>query len=542
MSNKDQTTKAKIIAAIVVFVAFLSALGTGFQNASAIQGVMTMLSASNAWVLGVVAGGICSTIVNFCLNVELLEDFWERIRGKKPAPHLPGIGKKLRYGVGIAVFVITGFLFGLSAVTIGATGGIAILAIIAGVFVSLVMIPQELETWLQSFDDPVAVAIGKKMHEVKSCEFTPDEKDTTSKLINGNSGFPADLKKITLKAGLQKIKTELMLQHNLTPTSDRLAALTKAIANIEVDKPNFDAILESLIAQPGDINSQDLQNLKKRIDTQQQTLKNLKGKTKEEIATELNTLKEAAEAVQPQISLFEAIKKWWLELTFGRFLGLVISLGNVMALSLMFTIGITPFFVSIGIAAFPALIAGFCIAFTIGAFTEFYFYHYFLADFCDQVKERWAALINSQNYGVGILTVVVNGTVNGVLGYTSVLLLGGLLAAAGIAAPPLLPLAIVAGIFAGVASCLLGTDFWIRNAKRFADFVEKIAGVTVSMAEDNPASKMGYALVEGVVDNVDETLSLEDTLQSQNPLAFSKKEFVDTSADPACLKNPDNVL
>ena len=383
-------------------------------------------------------------------------------------------------------------------------------------------IPQELETWLQSFDDPVAVAIGKKMHEIKTCELTPDAKDTTWQLINENSGFPADLQKITLKAGLQKIKTRLILRHNLTPKSDRLTALSNAIGLLNQEGINLDTILQDLINKPGDIDLQNLQNLKARIDTQQQTLKNLKEKSKAEIAKELNALKEAAEAVQPQISLPEAIKKWWLELTIGRFIGLVISVGNVMALSLLFTIGLTSFFVSLGIAAFPALIAGFCIAFTIGAFTEFYFYHYFLADFCDQIETRWSNLRKSENCGVGIVTVLINGIVNGILGSTGVLLLAGLLATAGIAAPPLLPLAIVAGIFAGLASCLLGADFWIKNAKRFGDFIKSLSGDTASTTDDNPGKK-GYALVGVSDNNENNTVFPEDDAQSKNPLPPSKE-------------------
>lgn len=498
-ANEKQTIKIAIIPAIIALLAFLSAIGTGFQNATATVQLLIQLptmAASNAWVLGIVAGGICSTVVNFFLNFELLEAFWERISGKKPLPHLPGIGQKLQYGIGITVFITTGILFALSAVSIGATGGIAIVAIVAGIFVSLVTIPQELETWLESFDDPVAVALGKKIYEVKA------ETDTENayKLVNGHSGFPKELQKITLKAGLQKIKTALMLENNWTSNSKELDELNQKITELGEDKSRdsdyLDGLLNELIEGCKQIEKKGFTELQARIQSQQTKLSKFETKEAIQILDDLDDLKKLAEKDQPKISPLKGIKKWWLELTPGRFIGLIVSLGNTMGLSLLFTIGLTPALVAIGVAAFPALILGFCAAFTIGAFTEFYFYHAYLANFCDQIPQKWKQLIDSPNYGWGILTVLTNGTINGILGYTSVLLLGTLLAAAGIAAPPLLALAIVTGVFTGLASCLLGTDFWIRNAKRFAEIVTKFTGSEASSPTEDVNAK-GYSPLKG---------------------------------------------
>ena len=98
-SENEKTTKAKIIAALVVLIAFLSALGTGFQNATAIIQLLvqgTTLALNHAWVIGIlsgVAGGICSTLVNFFLNVELLEDFGRDLEGRNPHLIYPALPK-----------------------------------------------------------------------------------------------------------------------------------------------------------------------------------------------------------------------------------------------------------------------------------------------------------------------------------------------------------------------------------------------------------------------------------------------------------------
>jgi|GEM_PF-2412806 len=483
--NFFKKRKAAFLAAFVTLLALLAALGTGFQNATAVAELLisgTTLTMASAWGLGAAIGGIASTMVNFCLNIELLESFWDRLTGRKPS--LPGVGKRIQWGLGIGVFVITGILFGLTAISVGATGGLAIAAIVAGVFVTLAMIPQELETWMQSFDNPVALTVDKAIYDIKNTE----DKTKIPELL---TTLKIELEKVFLIEKLKKLKEKLAQEAEKNQEKEGKEAeqaAVKVLKNIIVylEKHEFD--LTILNQKCEEIGNEVLQkklklqlsklekdlNKKKAIIKQIPTWKNAEISEEEitQILQQLDAFKTQLleNFTEQKISIPDAIKRWWRDLTPGRFAGLIISLGNVMALSLLFTVGLTTFLTGVGVAALPALIIGFSVAFTFGAFTEFYFYHYFLADFCDHIVYRWKELINAPNWGAGILLVVTNGAVNGVLAYFGVLLLGGLLAAAGIAAPPLLPLAIVAGIFAGVASLLLGSDFWIKSAQRFFTF------------------------------------------------------------------------
>lgn len=172
-----------LVVAGVLLLALLGAAGVGFQNFTAFFEVLVgsfALAHAPALALAIVAGGLCSTAVNFFLNAELLYDFYRRVT-KKPLPALSPIGA-VQYIVGIGVFVITGVLFGMTAFSVAAAGGLSalgvagILAITVGVFVSVITIFQELETWLASFDNPVAVEIHIKTQKL---ELDPKAEVTT---------------------------------------------------------------------------------------------------------------------------------------------------------------------------------------------------------------------------------------------------------------------------------------------------------------------------------------------------------------------------
>lgn len=325
------------------FLATLGALGIALQNYMAIIAIPNAISAaatvSNAVMgalhgVGVALGGLCGGLVNFFINIGLLESFLERVTGKKKRPNLKGF-KWFSYWFGSAVFVCTGVLFGLTAVAFGPAGPLAALAIAAGVFVAVIMTIQELETWLQRFDDP----------------------------------------------------------------------------ETHVKKPIKQIFLE-----------------------------------------------------------------WKKSLTKGKVIGFLIAVGNVLALSLLFTMGLATVLSGVGLPALPALIVAFSIAFTAGAFTEFYFYHNFLSKFCDKFKEKWQAFKASKWPVVGVVCITTNAVVNTVLTYVGIIMITGLLIAAGVAAPPLgamIAIAAVSALCAGIASFVLGMDFWTNNITKITNFFKR---------------------------------------------------------------------
>lgn len=312
----------------------LGALGVALQNYMAVEmtlrAMVSGLTSLPRYISGLIqavaigAGGLCSGMVNYFINVELLDGFLERITGDGPGVKLGG-WRKFRYYAGIGVFAMTGVLFGLMAFTFSASGPLLFLGIAAGVFVAIIMTIQEIETWLQSFDNPES---GEK---------------------------------------------------------------------------------ESLI---------------------------------------------------------DIFKKWKATLTFGKFCGHVIAAGNVIALSLLFTLGLAEVLMLTGIAAFPAFIIGISVAFTFGAFTEFYFYNVFLSKFCSQFKANWEAMKSSKYASFGFACIGTNALVNAALTYSGVCMLSGALVLAGIGLPPIgliMALAVISALFAGAASFVLGMDFWVRK-------------------------------------------------------------------------------
>lgn len=315
-------------------VAGLGAIGSALQNYIAVdlflRGIVGGVMSISKWMSGFIhaaaigAGGLCSGMVNYFINLELLEGFLERLTSDKAGVELTG-WRQFSYYAGIFVFAVTGVLFGMTAFTFSATGPLAFWGLAAGVFVAVIMTIQEIETWLQGFDEPES-----------------DDK----------------------------------------------------------------------------------------------------------------------------ASLYDLFMQWKSTLTWGKLCGHLIAAGNVLGLSLLFTLGLAEVLMVLQVAAFPAFVIGLAIAFTFGAFTEFYFYNFFLAKFCDQIESKWEAMKASQYASLGFLCIGVNAFVNAALTYSGVGLLAGALVMAGIALPPvgvIMTLSGISAIFAGAASAILGADFWIRH-------------------------------------------------------------------------------
>lgn len=347
-------------------VSLLGAAGTGLQNYVAVfaliksmaTGVTALTKTSLGLMHGVaiLLGGVCSGLVNFFINVDLLENFMKRLT-KKSMPKLSG-WRKFSYWAGIAVFVTTGVLFGLTAFAFGSIGVLGAVSVVAGVFVALIMMIQELETWLERFDNP----------EVK------------------------------------------------------------------------------------------------------------KG------------------------SWWQQTKEWVRSLNKGKVFGIVIAMGNVLGLSLLFALGLTSFLTGVGVAAWPATIIGLTVAFTGGAFTEFYFYNRFLLSFCSKLHDNWQRFLASKYSPLGLVCGVINALVNGALSYVGISMLVPLLAAAGLAVPPVgvvIAVAVAASACVALASFILGMDFWERNSQRLPSLVTKQhyqADIKFELSDNIMAQKLGPSM------------------------------------------------
>lgn len=150
----------------------------------------------------------------------------------------------------------------------------------------------------------------------------------------------------------------------------------------------------------------------------------------------------------------------------GQLCGHVIAMGNVLALSFLLTLGMAQSLIMLGMAAFPALMMGTGIAFTFGAFTEYFFYDVYLANFCKNFSQKWQQMMEHPQAWLGLLCVSTNALVNAALTYAAVDLLTVILISAQIALPPVAAMMAMAGVlafFAGSASYILGLDFWIGS-------------------------------------------------------------------------------
>lgn len=318
----------------------LGGLGIALQNVLAVisllQGVglaATQVGSAFMHIIATALGGLCGGLVNFFINYDTLSNFFKRLNGEIAVKANLTTSEKLVYWLGVGVFVITGLLYGATAFAFGPLGALAVLGIVAGILVAVISTFQEMEVWLQKYDegykDPVETG------------------STQSKVI-----------------------------------------------------------------------------------------------------------------------------------------GKIITIGSVISLSLLFTMGIATFFIGIGVPIIPALAVGFGLSFTAGAFTEYVFYNNAIGDFCQNLEKKWHAFKTSRWPALGLVISVANGIVNGALAYIGMGLLIGLLVSAGVAVPPvgvIIASSIVVAIFAAIASTILGINFWRNNI----EVVAKLFGMA-PLPSDNP--------------------------------------------------------
>ncbi|MCR9191836.1 MAG: hypothetical protein NXI01_04180 [Gammaproteobacteria bacterium] len=316
------------------------AAGVAAQNEEAVRLFLSSIVPVSHFSRGAIqavafgAGGLCSGMVNYKLNVGLLNKFFNRLSAKdahgNPLSYrYESLSEwnRFKYFAGIGIFLVTGILFGLMAFTFALSGPLASLSIPIGLFVTGVMMIQELEAWLGIWD------------------------------------------------------------------------LDKTL-------PNGDALPKAAEAP---------------LDVYQQRGKNI---------------------------------------------GYAIAIGNVIALSVLFTLSFAQMLVTLHVAALPALLTGLFVGFTFGAFTEFYFYAPFLSEYCQDFGYNWSLMMAAPSALTGLVTVLNNAFVNAALTYAGVELLTVILVAAGVGLPPaavITALSAVSALFAGSASFILGLDFWVGD-------------------------------------------------------------------------------
>jgi len=423
-------------------MSFLGAVGGALQNYSAVdlflRGIVVSFTSISKLFSGLIhalsiAGGLCNGAVNFFINVELLEGFLARITKDKKARKLTG-WRKFRYYAGIFAFAMTGVLFGMMAFAFSAVTPLAILALAAGLFVAIIMTIQEVETWLQSFDETVRFLITE-----------PSEKDKES-VISDNNVL------IIYTDGIYKIGF-----------CNKQGEYEKKLIDANIINANIIKILEKYTQACEIENAEDLE--------------------------QINNFLIKLDNFSQKRSLKDIFNNWWSTLTFKKACGHLIAAGNVVALSLLFTLSIVEVLIVFQVAAFPALLIGLAIAFTFGAFTEFYFYNFFLAKFCNKFDEKWEKMKSTRYAPLGYVCISTNAFVNAALTYAGVGLLSGALVMAGIALPPvglMIGLAAVCALFAGGASFILGMDFWIRKMSP-----EEVTAVPITheiVNQENPGS------------------------------------------------------
>ena len=427
---------------IAYIISALGAAGVALQNYIAVdlflRGIVggftsiTRLLSGAIQAVAIGAGGACSGMVNFFINIELLEGFLERITSDKSGREMTG-WRKFRYYAGIFAFALTGVLFGMMAFAFSMANPLAVLALAAGVFVTIIMTIQEVETWLQSFDEKVRIM------------FSQPKTDDEDKVVSSNE--------VLIVHADSVYKIGFCNKYGKYETKDIVDADLLVYLKQYKQKGDIDTA-----AHLDKIN---------------------------EILTSLDTCSQKR-------SLKDIFNTWKSTLTWSKACGHIIAAGNVIALSLLFTVALAEVLVVLQVAAFPAFVIGLSVAFTFGAFTEFYFYNFFLAKFCNKFEENWEKMKATKFAPLGYVCIGVNAFVNTALTYAGVGLLTGTLVLAGIGMPPLgliMGLAAVSAVFAGGASFILGMDFWIR--KMSSKPVEEVADAIIEKPKQDLAANDG---------------------------------------------------
>lgn len=170
--------------------------------------------------------------------------------------------------------------------------------------------------------------------------------------------------------------------------------------------------------------------------------------------------------VETWISSYEeAPKKEEVDLSdsqiFGLWFGYIIAFGNVLTLSLLFTLSLAQSLMMFNLGIYQAYMFATIIAFSFGAFTEYFFYHHYLSNFCKDFSKNYELITATPNWKFGLCCVLTNALVNAALAYAGIELLFNQLTIMPLWALPIL--SVVLAFFAGTASLILGLKFWMTQ-------------------------------------------------------------------------------
>ncbi|NCT57036.1 MAG: hypothetical protein GW760_04910 [Legionella sp.] len=148
-------------------VAGLGALGVAVQNYQAVESFLKSvlpLSYHGSYAMqaaAVGAGGLCSGLVNFKMNMDLLGDFSARWQYQDYEAYIAAgyfdyknatSLEQAKYLGGSFIVIGTGVLFGLMAFTFAMGSPLAMVSVALGLFVTIITMIQELEAWLAAWD------------------------------------------------------------------------------------------------------------------------------------------------------------------------------------------------------------------------------------------------------------------------------------------------------------------------------------------------------------------------------------------------------
>jgi len=143
---------------------------------------------------------------------------------------------------------------------------------------------------------------------------------------------------------------------------------------------------------------------------------------------------------------------------------------------MLFTLALAQCLLLLNCSLALSLGIGASIAFTFGAFTEYFFYKDYLTDFCQNIQKHLSHNTNSCNNLFGLLTAMVNGLVNAALAYAGIDLLFQMIYSSGLSwIPTIAPVVtIVLSLFAGTASLILGFNFWSKQNQTSASCLPEL--------------------------------------------------------------------
>lgn len=149
-------------------LAGLGAAGVALQNYKAVELFLKSVTSASQYstyaiqAAAIGAGGICSGMVNFKMNMALLDDFSARlIKLQNYDAYVKegyfdyknaSLQQQVKHFSGSFIVIVTGVLFGLMAFTFAMGSPLAMLSLMVGLFVTAITMIQELEAWLAAWD------------------------------------------------------------------------------------------------------------------------------------------------------------------------------------------------------------------------------------------------------------------------------------------------------------------------------------------------------------------------------------------------------